>query len=154
MEPLTPQQRILLVEDSPEDVVAAKRNLLHSGLRNPLQICETGQLALDYIFQRGGFSDPHLAPTPGVILLDLNLPDMSGLEILTILKQDPAYRSIPVIIMTSSVDERDFEEGRQAGADAYFPKPVDFQKFWQAIQDLQGFSFELMIYPTSKPYTS
>ena len=147
MQNLTPQQRILLVEDSPEDVVTAKRNLLQSRLRNPVEVCETGQLALDYIFQRQSFSDPSLAPIPGVILLDLNLPDMSGLEILTILKQHPVHQLIPVIVMTSSLDERDFEESRQAGAATYLSKPVDFQNFFQAIQQLQGFCFELMIFP-------
>jgi two-component system, response regulator len=146
----TPQQRILLIEDSPEDVVTAKRNLLQSGLRNPVEVCETGQLALDYIFQRGTFSQPDNAPVPGVILLDLDLPDMSGLEILSIIKQDITHRSIPVIIMTSSMDERDFEESRQAGAATYLSKPVDFQKFFHAIQQLQGFAFELMVFPSSE----
>jgi len=150
MQTLSPRQGILLIEDNPEDVVTAKRNLLKSGLRNPVHVCETGQCALDYLYQREAFSAPNLAPMPGVILLDLNLPDIEGLEILHILKQDPTFRSIPIIVLTSSPDERDFEKSARAGADTYLVKPVDFSNFFQALQHLTRFNFELRIFPKTE----
>lgn len=150
MQPPAPHQPILLIEDSPEDVVSTKRNLRKSGLRNPVQVCDTGQLALDYLYQRGSFSGQNLEPTPGVILLDLSLPDMEGLEILTTIKQERSLQAIPVIVMTSSHDVRDFEECLKAGADSYLTKPVEFLNFFQAIQRIKGFNFELVILPKTE----
>ena len=150
MEPPRPQQPILLIEDSPEDVFTAKRNLLKSGLRNPIQVCETGEAALNYLYQRGEFADPNSAPAPGIILLDLNLPDIGGLEILLKIKQDPLFHSTPVIMMTSSIDERDFEECRQAGAHTYLVKPLDFLKLVKAIQDHRNLRFEMVFIGSSE----
>ena len=106
---------ILLVEDSPEDYEATVRALRRAGLHNPLFRCEDGDQALDFLFQRGVFADPAVAPRPAIILLDLNMPGTDGHEVLRQLKADEHLKTIPVIVLTTSDDERDIQAGRAAG---------------------------------------
>jgi CheY-like chemotaxis protein len=143
----TPNQPILLVEDSPEDFEATVRAFKRSGLRNPIFRCEDGDGALDFLHQRGRYADAEQAPRPGVILLDLNLPGTDGREVLTEIKRDESLRQIPVIVLTTSNDERDVEACYQAGANSYIQKPVDMDGFLRAIERLKGYWFEVVVLP-------
>jgi len=143
----TPNQPILLVEDSPEDYEATVRAFNRSGLKNPIIRCEDGDTALDYLHRRGPYADPDASPRPGVILLDLNLPGTDGREVLQDVKSHENLRHIPVIILTTSMDERDVEACYQAGANSYIQKPVDMDGFLRAIERLNGYWFEVVVLP-------
>jgi CheY-like chemotaxis protein len=146
----TPNQPILLVEDSPEDYEATERAFRKSGLRNPIHRCADGDEALDYLFRRGVYADPALSPRPGIILLDLNLPGTDGREVLEAVKADEQLRKIPVIVLTTSADERDVEACYRAGANSYIQKPVDLDGFMKAIEHLNGYWFEVVILPRER----
>ena len=143
----TPNQPILLVEDSPEDFEATVRAFKKSGLKNPIIRCEDGDGALDYLYRRGRWADPETSPRPGVILLDLNLPGTDGREVLTEIKKDGQLRHIPVIVLTTSNDRRDVEACYHAGANSYIQKPVDMDGFLKAIERLNGYWFEVVVLP-------
>ena len=102
----TPNQPILLVEDSPEDFETTRRAFRKAGLKNPILHCPDGDTALDFLFRRGAHAD---APRPGLVLLDLNLPGTDGREVLQEMKRDEELRCIPVIVLTTSSDERDVQ---------------------------------------------
>jgi CheY-like chemotaxis protein len=140
-------QTILMVEDSDDDFFAAQRTFKKAGLNNPIRRCETGDEAADYLFRRGAFSDPALAPSPGIILLDLNLPGLDGRDVLRQVKADPSLRRIPVIILTTSNAEKDVEQCYDDGANSYVQKPVDIHGFVLAITRLKDFWFEIAILP-------
>jgi two-component system response regulator len=142
-----PHQPILLVEDSAEDVEATIRALRKAGLANPIHHCQDGDEALDYLKRRGKYAGPAKVPRPGVVLLDLNLPGTDGREVLAEAKADPELRRIPVIILTTSSDERDIQRCYEAGANSYVKKPVDLEGFLQAIQRLSDYWFEVVILP-------
>jgi len=142
-----PNQPILLVEDSPEDFEATVRALRKSGLANPIHRCEDGDEALDYLFHRGAYADPAKAPRPGVILLDLNLPGTDGREVLAEVKRDEGLKTIPVVVLTTSSDERDIARCYQEGANSYINKPVDLDGFIRAVQRLTDYWFEVVILP-------
>ena len=144
---MTAKQPILLVEDSPEDYETTVRALKKAGLANPIFRCENGEEALDYLYRRGAYSDPASSPRPGVMLLDLNLPGTDGREVLAEVKGDADLRSIPVVVLTTSSDERDIERCYQAGANSYVKKPVDLDGFLHAIQRLSDYWFEVVILP-------
>lgn len=148
-ETVAPSQPILLVEDSPEDFETTERAFRKSGLRNPIYRCSDGDEALDYLHRRGRFADPEKAPRPGVILLDLNLPGTDGREVLTDIKTDPQLKQIPVIVLTTSDDDRDVDACYRAGASSYIQKPVDLDGFMQAIERLNDYWFEVVILPRS-----
>ena len=143
----TPNQPILLVEDSPEDFEATVRAFKKSGLKNPIVRCEDGDGALDYLYRRGPWTDPETSPRPGVILLDLNLPGTDGREVLTEIKKDEQLRHIPVIVLTTSNDRRDVDACYHAGANSYIQKPVDMDGFMKAIERLNGYWFEVVVLP-------
>lgn len=145
----TPNQPILLVEDSPEDFEATRRALHKSGLRNPIYRCSDGDEALDFLHRRGEFSDSSKAPRPGIILLDLNLPGTDGREVLADIKSDDRLKQIPVIVLTTSNDDRDVEACYKSGANSYIQKPVDMDGFIKAIERLNDFWFEVVILPRS-----
>jgi CheY-like chemotaxis protein len=144
---MTPQQAILLVEDSPEDYEATVRALRKAGLANPILRCEDGDDALDFLHRRGKYTDPAKSPRPGIILLDLNLPGTDGREILDEIKRSDELRPIPVVVLTTSTDERDIERCYNAGANSYIKKPVDLDGFLRAILRLTDFWFEVVILP-------
>lgn len=130
---------ILLVEDSAEDVETTIRALRKAGLANPIHHCADGDEALAYLRSS--------AARPGVVLLDLNLPGTDGREVLEVMKGDAGLRAIPVIVLTTSTDERDVHRCYQAGANSYVKKPVDLDGFLQAIQRLSDYWFEVVILP-------
>ena len=127
---------ILLVEDNPSDVELTRRALARSGIANPLFVVEDGQDALDYLFCEGAWADRDPADTPVVILLDLKLPRLDGMEVLRRVKSHPAVRRIPVVILTSSNEEDDRADGYDLGANSYIRKPVGFEQFAETIRQL------------------
>ncbi len=144
------QYPILLVEDSPEDREATIRALKKAGLANPINCCNSGDDALDYLFHRGKYTDASMAPRPNVILLDLNMPGTDGREVLTEIKAAERLRSIPVIILTTSTDSRDVTSCYQMGANSYVKKPVDLEGFMLSIQRLKDFWFEVVVLPKAE----
>ena len=125
---------ILIVEDSDDDFLAISRVFNHAGLRNPLQRCSNGDLALDYLYRRGEFLQ---AEAPGLLLLDLNLPGTDGRQVLRAIKADPALQQIPVIVLTTSFEGEDVRRCYEAGADSYLFKPVDMAGFLNSIARLK-----------------
>jgi CheY-like chemotaxis protein len=142
-----PEQTILLVEDSPEDYAATVRAFKKAGLANPIVRCADGDDALNFLHRRGPYADPARAPRPGVILLDLNLPGTDGRDVLAEVKADAALKAIPVIVLTTSSDERDVAGCYQAGANSYVQKPVSLERFFLAVQRLKEYWFEVVILP-------
>lgn len=119
------QVRILLVEDSPLDAELTIRALKDGKLANAVEWVKDGQQALDYLFHEGAFADRE-QNMPQLVLLDLKMPRVSGIEVLKIIKADPRTKAIPVVIMTSSQEERDIAESYNLGVNSYVVKPVDF----------------------------
>ncbi|MBV5305393.1 MAG: response regulator [Desulfobulbaceae bacterium] len=133
-EPIT----ILLVEDDPAHAEIVRRNFEKSRIANHLTHVSDGQAALDYLYCREPFSDPLKAPRPGLILLDLRLPKIDGLEVLKIIKADAALEQIPVVILTTSNTETDLVRAYAGGANSYLVKPVDFTQFVE-LMDVLGY---------------
>jgi two-component system, response regulator len=127
---------ILLVEDNPSDAELALRALKKNHLANNVVVVTDGEEALDFIFARGAFSHRQVENGPKVILLDLKLPKVDGLEVLRAVKGDPRTKVIPVVVLTSSREERDIIESYRLGVNSYIVKPVDFDKFVAAVRDL------------------
>ena len=127
---------ILLVEDSQEDMDLALHALRHGKLANTVFVVRDGEEALDFLFCRGVFSDRSLDYPPKLVLLDLKLPKVDGLQVLKQVKSDPRTKAIPVVIMTSSKEERDLVEGYNSGVNSFIQKPVDFDQFRTTVQTL------------------
>ncbi|MEO6723554.1 MAG: response regulator [Ferruginibacter sp.] len=127
---------ILLVEDNPSDAMLTIRALKKHNLAANLVHLTDGAQALDFIFARGEYAGRNIEHKPKVILLDLKMPKVSGLEVLKIIKADEKSRQIPVVMMTSSEQEKDIFESHQLGVNSYVVKPVDFDDFSDAISRL------------------
>ena len=126
---------ILIVEDNPHDVELTMRALRQKKLANSLTVARDGAEALEFIFGTGKFSGRDLSRQPKVILLDLKLPKVDGLEVLRTVKGDERIKTIPVVILTSSQEERDIVESYRLGVNSYIVKPVDFDKFVTAVAE-------------------
>jgi CheY-like chemotaxis protein len=126
---------VLLVEDDPDDLELTLHALREARITNPIQIARDGEEALDYIFSRGAFAGREIT-RPRVILLDLKLPKVDGLQVLRQIKADQRTKGVPIVILTSSSEERDLIEGYRLGANSYIQKPVDFAQFQQTIREL------------------
>jgi CheY-like chemotaxis protein len=127
---------ILLVEDNPYDAELTLRALKNKGLANKLLTFQDGVEALDFLFGAGVYVGRNLALRPKVILLDLKLPRINGLEVLEKIRADERTKTIPVVILTSSQEESDIVRGYNLGVNSYMVKPVDFDKFFQAVEEL------------------
>ena len=127
---------ILLVEDNPNDEELALHALKKNNLANPIKVVRDGAEALEYIFGTGAYAGRELNPAPKVILLDLKLPKVDGLEVLKRIKSDERTRSIPVVVLTSSREERDIVESYRLGVNSYVTKPVDFEQFTEAVRQM------------------
>ncbi len=127
---------ILLVEDNPDDTELTLRALRKNNLANRVVQVKDGAAALDFVFARGEFGGRDIANAPKVVILDLKLPKVDGLEVLKEMKSDPRTRAIPVVILTSSTQEKDLLESYQLGANSYIVKPVDFDKFVAAVAEI------------------
>jgi CheY-like chemotaxis protein len=123
---------ILLVEDDENDILITKRAFDRYNLKNTLYVARDGEEALDFIYRRGDFEDESI-PTPGLILLDINMPRMNGIEVLRHLKKDPEKKRIPIVMLTTSRREQDKIESYNLGVNSYVVKPVDFNKFIEAV---------------------
>jgi CheY-like chemotaxis protein len=130
--------RILMVEDDPKDVELSMAALEDYNLANEVVVARDGEEALDYLFCRGKFQD-RSSDNPAVILLDLKLPKVDGLEVLKEIKSDPKLKMIPVVVLTSSKEEKDMVTSYKLGVNAYVVKPVDFHEFVNAIKELGVF---------------
>jgi two-component system, response regulator len=130
---------ILLVDDNPSDVELAIHALRRDNLANQIHVAEDGQEALDFLFCRGPHSDRSFARPPTVVLLDLKMPKVDGLGVLRAIRDDERTRAIPVVILTSSAEQRDLIEGYRLGVNAYIQKPVDFDQFRRVVQQIGMF---------------
>lgn len=126
---------ILLVEDNPDDVALTERAFRKNNMMNEMVIARDGVEALDYLFSSGRYAGQKTVP-PQVILLDLKLPKMDGLEVLRMIRTDERTKLLPVVILTSSKEEQDIIEGYKLGANSYIRKPVDFAEFMEAVRQL------------------
>lgn len=127
---------ILLVEDNPKDEELTIRALKKSNIVNPLVVARDGVEALDYLFARGGHANREPTAMPQVILLDLKLPKIDGLEVLKTLRANEFTKLLPVVVLTSSVEEQDLIRSYSLGANSYVRKPVDFAQFLEAVRQL------------------
>jgi two-component system response regulator len=140
---------ILLVEDNPDDVELTLHALKKNNIINPIEVIRDGQEAVDYLFYKGNYSNS-THPFPGLILLDLKLPKVDGIEILRRIKHDRKRKLIPVVVLTSSKEEKDIIESYNLGVNSYIRKPVDFDQFVETVKHI-GFYWLLMNeHPTLK----
>jgi two-component system, response regulator len=129
-------KKILLVDDNPSDIELAKRALIKANIVNELVVAEDGQEALDYIFGTGHYAGQNALPSLAMILLDLKLPKIDGLEVLKRIRANERTKRLPVVILTSSQEQQDIMKGYDLGANSYIRKPVDFIQFAEAIKIL------------------
>jgi len=127
---------ILLVEDNPDHAELVRRNLSHGQVANQLHHVEDGEAALDYVFSRGAFADRKKFPRPDLVLLDLRLPRVDGLEVLRQIKSHPELYRLPVVVLTTSDAERDVAVAYEFHANSFLTKPVDFHAFARLLKDL------------------
>jgi two-component system response regulator len=127
---------ILLVEDNPDDELLTLRAMQKNNIANEIVVARDGAEALDYIFGTGKYDGRNIAESPQVILLDLNLPKIGGLEVLKRIRSDQRTALYPIVILTSSKEEKDLVESYRLGANSYIRKPVDFNQFTEAIRQL------------------
>lgn len=127
---------ILLVEDNPEDVEITLRAFKKRNLTNKVHVVEDGEEALEYIFATGAYKERNINHQPRVILLDLKLPKVDGMEVLRRIRKDDRTKFIPVVVLTSSQEEKDIMESYKLGVNSYITKPVDFNKFMDTVSEL------------------
>ncbi len=127
---------IILVEDDPNDAELITRVLKKHNLANKIKLLKDGAEALDFLLGQGGAAHGGAAPTPKVILLDLKLPKINGIEVLQRLKSDDRTKEIPVVVLTSSREERDLKDAYELGVNSYVTKPINFEEFARAVAEL------------------
>jgi len=130
---------ILLAEDNEHDIVATKRAWKKHNIANPLYIVNDGEECLDFLYRRGKYSEPGIAPRPGILLLDIKMPKMDGLTVLKYIREDEELHHLPVIILTTSKVEEDRLRGYNLGVNAYIVKPVGFENFSEAVRTISLF---------------
>ena len=137
---------VLMAEDNQHDIVATKRAWKENNIANPLYIVRDGEECLDYLHQRGKYSEPGSAPRPGILLLDIKMPKMDGLAVLKQIREDQKLHRLPVVILTTSKAEEDRLKSYDLGANAYIVKPVGFQNLAGAVRTINLF-WELVELP-------
>ncbi|GJM40193.1 MAG: response regulator [Ardenticatenaceae bacterium] len=125
---------VLLVEDNKHDVRFVKRAWTQNNITNPLKVVPNGQACLDYLLHQGNYTDKQANPLPGLILLDIRMPVMDGIECLRRLKEIPQLRRIPVVMLTTSKEEEDLIRGYELGCNSFIQKPVDFERLSDAVR--------------------
>lgn len=136
---MSQELEILMVEDSPEDAELALRALRYNKLANQITVVEDGTEALDFLFCRGVYKDRSFSHPPRLVLLDLKLPKVNGLGVLQAMRADERTKGIPVVVFTSSKEQKDLIKSYKLGANAYVQKPIDFEQFSEAIRQLGMF---------------
>jgi CheY-like chemotaxis protein len=137
---------LLLVEDNSQDLEMTMRALRQANVRNSIQVARDGAEALEYLFCEGAFANREIADIPDLVLLDLKLPKVDGIEVLRRIKEDPRTRMIPVVMLTSSKEQSDVAETYQLGVNSFIVKPVDFEGFLEAVRTL-GLYWLLLNHP-------
>lgn len=135
---------ILLIEDNPSDIRLTREALKENKLKNILHVVEDGEEALDYLYRRSPYAQ---APKPDLILLDLNLPNLDGREVLGQIKQDPALNHIPVVVLTTSNAEEDIIKSYQLYANCYITKPIDLEQFIKVVNAIEDFWLTIVKLP-------
>jgi two-component system response regulator len=141
------EKLILLVEDNPDDQALTLRALDKNGIRNRVVVMRDGAEALDYLFAQGSYAGRAPEDFPALVLLDLKLPKVDGLEVLKGMRSDERTRRVPVVILSSSNEQRDITAGYDMGANSYVRKPVDFGQFTDTIRQLGLYWLELNVSP-------
>lgn len=129
----------LMAEDNKHDIIATRRAWQENRIANTLYVVNDGEECLDYLYQRGKYSDPKSAPKPGILLLDINMPKMNGHEVLDQIRGEPRFCNLPVIILTTSKTEEDRVRSYDLGATAYIKKPVGFENLSHAVKTINLF---------------
>lgn len=143
---------ILLVEDNPDDLDLALIALRKGKVVNSIHVARDGEEALDFLFCRGAYSERSFDTPPKVVLLDLKLPKLTGLEVLQELRKEPRTKLLPVVVLTSSNQQRDLVESYKLGVNSYIQKPVDFNQFQKVIQELGFYWLVVNLPPPPPPY--
>jgi two-component system response regulator len=130
------ERTILLVEDNPDDVELTLRALKKNNITNKITVVRDGAEAVDYLFGEGKYADRDTTQKPSVVLLDLKLPKLGGMEVLKRIRSEERTKLLPVVILTSSKEEQDLIKGYKLGANSYIHKPVDFNQFIDAVRQL------------------
>ncbi len=138
---------ILLAEDDPADQELVKRALEEGKIRNELHIVQDGEEALDYLYQRGRYSDPQSCPRPDLFLLDLNMPKIGGRQLLEQIQDDTALKKINTVILTTSKHEDDIAHCYDLGIKSYINKPVEYDQFMETILALSEYWFQIVVLP-------
>ncbi|NQT10133.1 MAG: response regulator [Desulfobacteraceae bacterium] len=128
---------ILLVEDNEDHIDLTLRALKNNNLINDIHVVKDGQEALDFVYHRGKYEDTEKYPRPGLIILDIHLPKVNGLEVLETLKKDHDYKSIPIIMLTTSSRDEEIARSYAGGANSYVTKPVNFEEFMKKIKSMK-----------------
>jgi CheY-like chemotaxis protein len=147
---MKPMHAILLVEDNPADIKITERALRESDLAVDLIVLRDGQEALDYLLRRGTYADDPDWRSPDLILLDLNLPRVSGQEVLARIRAQHELNTVPVIVLTTSHRDEDVQAVYAAGANTYIEKPQDFARFVQVLQTIQRYWLEMALLPPAR----
>lgn len=130
---------VLMAEDNKHDIIATKRAWKENNISNPLKIVSDGEECMDYLYKRGKYEEEDSAPRPGILLLDIKMPKMDGLEVLKLIRESEELHRLPVIILTTSKNEEDRMKSYDLGVNAYIMKPVGFEGLTQAIKTINLF---------------
>ena len=148
---LNEENLILMIDDSKDDFEFAKKAFHKAGLNSALLHAENGKEGLDYLFRKGKYAGEKNAPLPRMILLDISMPDMDGIEVLKLIKANKTTESIPVIMLSSSIEGKDIKQCYELGAGSYIAKPVSINGLHRAIEMLKNYWFEIVV--LRKPMT-
>jgi CheY-like chemotaxis protein len=150
MTPECEPARILIVEDEPAHAELTERAIRKAGNANGIDVVADGEQALDYLFHRGNYTDAKKYPSPGLILLDIKLPGIDGIEVLKKIKEDPLLRRIPVIMLTTSERDEDIAKSYSHYANSYLTKPVGFKEFEEKVKQMDFYWMILNVPPSTE----